>query len=71
VQGNVVKNGERGLIACRKYDPGLFLGYFDNKSNGNIINEHNENNRRVFINDWYITGNVGMKDDEGYFYIFE
>ena len=58
--GNVVGAGEEGRIAIR-LDPrpvGLFSGYLDN----------GEENRKVFSDGFYYTGDKACMDEDGYFW---
>jgi len=48
--------GERGLIAVHRADPGLMLGYW----------QRPEEDAAATRGDWFITGDLGMMDDEGY-----
>ena len=56
--GQPVKTGELGEIAVKAGDPVMFLGYWKN----------DEATRKKFNNDWLLTGDMGVVDDEGYFY---
>jgi len=47
---------ERGLIAVHRADPGLMLGYW----------QRPEEDAAATRGDWFITGDLGMMDDEGY-----
>ena len=55
----MLPSGKVGKIACKKDDPSLFLGY---------LNDQDETDKK-FINDWFITGDLGMKDENGSFYL--
>ena len=48
--------GETGLIAVHRSDPGMMLGYW----------QRPEENERVFRGDWFIGGDLGHFDDDGY-----
>jgi acetyl-CoA synthetase len=48
--------GESGIIAVRRPDPVMFLGYWNNP----------EAMRAKFAGDWCLTGDVAVKDDDGY-----
>jgi acetyl-CoA synthetase len=54
-----VKTGELGQFAISTEDPGLFLGYYNDR----------ERTDAVVRNGWYFTGDLAYQDDEGYFYI--
>ncbi len=63
VESLAAQNGEtplpantRGLIACHRSDPGLMLGYFNQPD----VQEG------IFRGDWFLGGDVGEMDDEGY-----
>lgn len=57
-KGNPLPNNEPGILAVKKNDPGLFTEYWNKK-------EITDNS---FINDWFLTGDILYKDDEGYFW---
>ena len=48
--------GETGIIAVRRPDPVMFLGYWNNP----------EATRAKFAGDWCLTGDVAVKDGDGY-----
>ena len=48
--------GETGVIAVHRSDPGLMLGYW----------ERADEEAAVFRGDWFLTGDLGVQDDEGY-----
>ena len=48
--------GETGLIAVHKTDPGMMLGYWNKP----------EENELVWRGDWFIGGDLGHFDDDGY-----
>ncbi len=48
--------GERGLIAVHRSDPGLMLGYW----------QRPEEDAAATRGDWFITGDLGMMDADGY-----
>jgi long-chain acyl-CoA synthetase len=52
-----VKNGELGEIVLRGEN--IFKGYFKN----------DEATKKAFQNGWFHTGDIGFRDDEGFFYI--
>ncbi len=60
-EGNVLPPGEEGDIAVRvrpERPPGLFLGYRDDP----------ERTAACFRGDWYLTGDRGLRDEEGFFW---
>jgi len=56
--GNVLPRGETGNVAVRRPDPVMFLGYWNNP-------EATENK---FVGDWGMTGDLGRRDEDGYFW---
>jgi len=48
--------GESGLIAVHRSDPGLMLGYWNRP----------EEDAAATRGDWFITGDLGMMDEDGY-----
>ena len=54
--GRPLPAGESGIIAVRRPDPVMFLGYWNNP----------EATRAKFAGDWCLTGDVAIKDDDGY-----
>ena len=48
--------GEVGVVAVHRSDPGLMLSYWNNP----------EEQARAFRGDWFITGDLGSMDEEGY-----
>jgi acetyl-CoA synthetase len=56
--GNILPDGKHGHIAVRRPDPVMFLGYWNKP----------EATKEKFIGDWLLTGDVGWRDDEGYFW---
>lgn len=52
-----VRHGELGEIVMR--GPNIFKGYFKNE----------EATKKAFENGWFHTGDIGYRDDEGFFYI--
>jgi acetyl-CoA synthetase len=56
--GNPLPPGQVGEIAVKKYDPVLFLGYWQN----------DKATKDKFIKDWMITGDTGYLDEDGYFW---
>lgn len=49
---------EVGEIAIRRGDPGMFLGYLDDPGA----------TEKRFRGDWFVTGDLAVRDHEGYFY---
>jgi acetyl-CoA synthetase len=56
--GRAVPTGEIGEIAVRRPDPVMFLRYWNNE----------QATREKFSGDWLLTGDLGRKDDDGYFW---
>lgn len=56
--GNVLPQGEEGIIAIRKDNPNLFKGYWRNQVKTN----------ERYIGDWFATGDRGMVDEDGYYW---
>ncbi len=56
--GNILPPGKPGILAARGPDPIFFLEYWKNP----------EGTRNKFKGDWLLTGDVGYKDDQGYFW---
>jgi acetyl-CoA synthetase len=56
-QGEPVPAGETGVIAVRRPDPVMFLGYWRNP----------EATAAKFRGDWMLTGDLGRIDEDGYF----
>jgi acetyl-CoA synthetase len=54
--GHPLPAGESGIVAVRRPDPVMFLGYWNNP----------EATRAKFAGDWCLTGDVAVKDDDGY-----
>jgi acetyl-CoA synthetase len=54
--GEPVAAGETGIIAVRRPDPVMFLGYWNNP----------EATTAKFAGDWCLTGDVAVRDDAGY-----
>ena len=48
--------GETGIIAVRRPDPVMFLGYWNNP----------EATAAKFAGDWCLTGDVAIRDADGY-----
>jgi len=57
-KGNPVKNGEPGVIAIKKTDPGVFKEYWNKP----------EKTRESIVDDWFLSGDVLYQDDEGYYW---
>lgn len=56
-QGKVMPAGENGELAARRSgDAVMFLGYWGNE----------EATRKKFIGDWFCTGDIGYRDEDGY-----
>jgi acetyl-CoA synthetase len=55
-QGNVCAQGELGMIAVRRPDPVMFLGYWNNPAA----------TASKFVGDWLITGDTGVREDDGW-----
>lgn len=58
-EGNTIVDGEIGEICVRS--PAVMKGYWQNESETN----------KAFFGDWYRTGDLGYRDEEGYFYIVD
>lgn len=56
--GSVRKPGELGQIAVKRPNPVMFLEYW----------KRPEATREKFVGDWMLTGDQGIKDEEGYFF---
>ncbi|WP_058314779.1 AMP-binding protein, partial [Cognatishimia activa] len=56
-KGGMVKSGETGEIAV--CGPAVFAGYYNN----------DEANAKAFRNGWFLTGDLGHLDDEGFLFI--
>src|SRR4029079_4274142 len=55
-KGEPVAAGETGIIAVRRPDPVMFLGYWNNP----------EATAAKFAGDWCLTGDVAVQDQDGY-----
>jgi len=53
-----VKNGEEGNLALKVGWPSMFRAYLHNE----------EKYKKSFVGDWYISGDLAYKDDDGYFW---
>ncbi|AVO46180.1 AMP-binding protein [Phreatobacter cathodiphilus] len=58
--GSLCAAGERGQIAVQRPDPVMFLEYWGRP----------EATRDKFIGDWMLTGDQGLRDEEGYVHFF-
>ncbi len=56
--GEVLPPGETGIIAIKRPDPVMFLGYWQNEAA----------TAEKFIGDWMTTGDQGVVDEDGYFH---
>jgi acyl-coenzyme A synthetase/AMP-(fatty) acid ligase len=56
--GKVLPPGKSGMLAVSREDPGLFTKYWNKP----------EITRESFRNNWFLTGDILYKDDEGYFW---
>jgi acetyl-CoA synthetase len=56
--GNPMPDGETGAVAIRNPDPVTFLRYWNNE----------QATRDKFIGDWLVTGDMGRRDEDGYFW---
>jgi acetyl-CoA synthetase len=56
--GNVLPPGTTGNVGLRHPDPVMFLEYWKNP----------EATRDTFAGDWYLTGDMAQKDEDGYFW---
>jgi acetyl-CoA synthetase len=54
--GAPLPSGETGIIAVRRPDPVMFLGYWNNP----------EATLAKFAGDWCLTGDIALQDDDGY-----
>lgn len=55
-EGEPMPAGETGIIAVRRPDPVMFLGYWNNP----------EATAAKFVGEWCLTGDVALQDDDGY-----
>ena len=55
-RGQPLPPGELGQIAVKRPDPVMFLGYWRNP----------EATQAKFLDDWLLTGDMGVMDDDGY-----
>ena len=56
--GNVLPPGQTGNVAIRRPDPVMFLSYWNKP----------EATARKFAGDWLLTGDMAVKDEDGYFW---
>jgi len=56
--GKVLSPGTQGNIAARRPNPVMFLEYWNNR----------KATQAKFIGDWCLTGDIGMKDEDDYFW---
>ncbi len=52
------KTGESGQLALKKGWPSMFRGYLDEE----------ERYQKCFVGDWYLTGDLANRDEDGYFW---
>ncbi|MEZ5775182.1 MAG: acyl-CoA synthetase [Hyphomicrobiaceae bacterium] len=57
-EGRALPPGTEGLIAVRRPDPVMFLGYWRNEAA----------TARKFVGDWCVLGDLGTMDADGYFH---
>lgn len=57
-EGRPTQPGELGEIAIHKTDPGMFLTYWNSPAD----------TEDKFKGDWFLSNDMGYKDDEGYFW---
>jgi acetyl-CoA synthetase/medium-chain acyl-CoA synthetase len=57
-QGNELPPGIEGELAVRGRPPSLFAGYWESP----------EETKQAFAGDWYLTGDVAVRDDEGFYW---
>lgn len=57
-EGNILPQGEVGHIAVHQSHPTLFKGYLDDP----------QRTKQAYVGEWYITGDQGRVDEEGYFW---
>jgi acetyl-CoA synthetase len=55
-EGEVLPPGDSGIVAVRRPDPVMFLGYWNNA----------EATAAKFKGEWCLTGDIAIADDEGY-----
>lgn len=56
--GNPVPPGTEGILAARRPDPVFMLGYWNRP----------EATAEKFVGDWWMTGDIGVKDADGYLF---
>ncbi|MFQ5935930.1 MAG: acyl-CoA synthetase [Acidiferrobacterales bacterium] len=54
--GHPMPSGQTGELVAKRGDPVMFLGYWQNE----------EATRKKFIGEWFCTGDVGYRDEDGY-----
>jgi acetyl-CoA synthetase len=54
--GRPCADGELGLVAVRRPDPVMFLGYWNNP----------DATREKFVGDWLVTGDTGVREADGW-----
>ena len=57
-EGNILPANKPGMLAVSRDDPGLFKEYWNKK----------EKTTKSFKNNWFLTGDVLYKDEDGYFW---
>eukprot|EP00029_Vermamoeba_vermiformis_P009022 TRINITY_DN4375_c0_g1_i1.p1 TRINITY_DN4375_c0_g1~~TRINITY_DN4375_c0_g1_i1.p1 ORF type:complete len:606 (-),score=91.34 TRINITY_DN4375_c0_g1_i1:217-2034(-) len=57
-KGKVLPAGQSGNIAVKRPHPVMFLEYWRNE----------EATKKKFVGDWLVTGDLGKKDEQGYFW---
>jgi acetyl-CoA synthetase len=55
---DILPSGEEGELALRKGWPSMFRGYLHEKGRY----------RECFVGDWYLTGDLARRDEDGYFW---
>jgi acetyl-CoA synthetase len=56
--GNLVPQGDSGVVAIKKSDPGLFKKYWNKP----------DETKESFKNGWFITGDIFYQDEDNYFW---
>ncbi len=56
--GNVLPSGTTGNVGIKRPDPVMFLEYWKNP----------EATREKYVGDWYLSGDMAQKDEDGYFW---
>jgi acetyl-CoA synthetase len=57
-KGSILPQGEPGVLAIKKSDPGLFKEYWNKP----------DKTKKSFKNGWFLTGDILYKDKDGYFW---